>query len=80
MSVQPNERIPDQTTHRSRLADGTDILECLIHLVEYDELWGHFEKLEKTGAAYMTELCDDSNERRGVGINRWACAMRDFCK
>ena len=38
MSVQPNERIPDQTTHRSRLADGTDILECLIHLVEYDEL------------------------------------------
>ena len=55
---------------------GTDILECVIHLVEYDELWGHFEKPEKTGAAYMTELCENSNERRGVGINRWACYAR----
>ena len=28
----------------------------------------------------MTELCDDSVERRSIGINRWACALRDFCK
>ena len=27
----------------------------------------------------MTELCDESEERRGVGINRWSCALRDFC-
>ena len=28
----------------------------------------------------MTELCDDTVERRSIGINRWACALRDFCK
>ena len=48
--------------------------------MEYDELWANFKKPQKTGAAYMTELCDDTVERRSIGINRWACALRDFCK
>ena len=50
------------------------------HTMEYDELWAQFKKPQKTGAAYMTELCDDTVERRSIGINRWACALRDFCK
>ena len=50
------------------------------HHMEYDELWANFKKPLKTGGAYMTELCDDTVERRSIGINRWACAMRDFCK
>ena len=50
------------------------------HEMEYDELWTNFKQPLKSGAAYMTELCDDTSERRGIGINRWAVAMRDFCK
>ena len=34
----------------------------------------------KSGAKYMTELCDPSSERQGVGINRWLDAVKKYCQ
>ena len=50
------------------------------HTMKYEDLWKNLNVPMKTGAAYATELCDASDERRGVGINRWAVCMRDFLK
>ena len=50
------------------------------HTMKFDDLWKNMSMPMKTGAAYATELCDASDERRGVGINRWAVCMRDFLK
>ena len=34
----------------------------------------------KSGAMYSTELASTSEERRGIGINRWLYALVAFCK
>ena len=34
----------------------------------------------KSGAQYMTELCDEAADRRGVGLNRWLQVVLNFCK
>ena len=44
------------------------------------ELWGLCNVAQKTGAIYATELCSDSEERRGVGINRWLQSQIQFAE
>ena len=36
-----------------------------------EKVWDSFSTPQKTGAKYMTELCSNEKERRGVGINRF---------
>jgi len=43
-------------------------------------VWEQLNKPQKTGAKYMTELCVDEVERRGVGINRFLHAMLGYCE
>ena len=45
-----------------------------------EEVWKNMCMPLKSGAVYMTELCDSTAERRGVGINRWLHAMKLFCE
>ena len=42
-------------------------------------LWEHFCKPLKSGACWMTELCDQTAERRGIGLNRWLLAVKEYC-
>ena len=42
-------------------------------------LWEHMSKPLKSGACWMTELCDVSAERRGIGLNRWLLAVKEYC-
>ena len=42
------------------------------------ELRGVCNVAQKTGAIYATELASDSDERRGVGINRWLQSQTQF--
>ena len=44
------------------------------------EVWRNFCEPLKSGAEYMTELCANDHERRGVGINRWLHAMVMYCE
>jgi len=44
------------------------------------DVWKHMSKPLKTGAAYMTELADESDERRGTGLNRWLQIVLGYCK
>ena len=43
-------------------------------------VWEAFNQPQKTGAIYMTELCSQQVERRGVGINRMLHALKTFCE
>ena len=43
-------------------------------------VWEAFNQPQKTGAMYMTELCSQATERRGVGINRVLHALKTFCE
>ena len=43
-------------------------------------VWEAFNQPQKTGAMYMTELCSQATERRGVGINRMLHAVKLFCE
>ena len=36
-----------------------------------EKVWDSFSSPQKTGAKYMTELCSNERERRGVGIIRF---------
>ena len=44
------------------------------------DMWVHMSQPLKSGAAYMSELCSDQAERRGIGLNRWLHAMVSFCQ
>ena len=44
---------------------------CKFFRLDEGDVWKHMNAELKTGAQYMTELCDESTERRGIGINRW---------
>ena len=43
-----------------------------------EKVWDSFSSPQKTGAKYMTELCSNERERRGVGINRFLHAMISY--
>ena len=43
------------------------------------EVWKNFCQPLKSGGLYMTELCSKEAERRGIGINRWLHAVRQYC-
>ncbi|CAK0835759.1 unnamed protein product, partial [Prorocentrum cordatum] len=43
------------------------------------EPWGSCKVEQKTGAIYATELASDSDERRGVGIDRRLQSRMQFC-
>ena len=43
------------------------------------DLWAHMSKPLKSGAKYMTEPCDESAERRGIGLNRWLLSVKEYC-
>ena len=45
-----------------------------------DKVWDSFSQPQKTGAKYMTELCSDEKERRGIGINRFLHAVISYCE
>ena len=45
-----------------------------------EEVWQHLNAPLKSGAEYMTELCDGTAERRGVGLNRWLHAVKVYCE
>ena len=49
-------------------------------VMELEELWSHLQKPQRSGAAYMTELVDPGDERRGIGINRWLGALVEYCQ
>ena len=49
-------------------------------VMDLEELWSHLQKPQRSGAAYMTELVDPGDERRGVGINRWIGALVEYCQ
>ena len=49
-------------------------------IVSTSKLWEGLNEELKSGALYGSELCDKDEERRGVGINRWASVLRDFLK
>ena len=55
--------------HENNMARSTD-----------KKLWLEMKKELKSGAKYMSELCDQRAERRGVGANRWLYAMVEFCR
>ena len=44
------------------------------------DMWVHMSQPLKSGAAYMSELCSDQAERRGIGLNRWLHAMVSYCQ
>ena len=46
--------------------------------LEDNGVWKHMNCALKSGAPYMTELCDQSAERRGVGINRWLQVLNEY--
>ena len=46
--------------------------------LEDEGVWKHMNYALKTGAQYMIELCDESPERRGVGINRWLQVLNEY--
>ena len=43
-----------------------------------EKVWDSFSSPQKTGAKYMTELCSNEKERRGVGINRFLHAVISY--
>ena len=45
-----------------------------------EKVWESFAKPQKSGAKYMTELCSDEKERRGIGINRFLHAVISYCE
>ena len=45
-----------------------------------EKVWDSFSSPQKTGAKYMTELCSNEKERRGVGINRFLHAVISYCE
>ena len=44
------------------------------------DMWVHMSQPLKSGAAYMSELCSDQAERRGIGLNHWLHAMVSYCQ
>ena len=46
--------------------------------LEDEGVWKHMNYALQTGAQWMTELCDESHERRGVGINRWLQVLNEY--
>ena len=46
--------------------------------LEDSGVWKHMNCELKSGALFMTELCDQSHERRGVGINRWLQVLNEY--
>ena len=50
------------------------------HRMPHEKVWEEMSKPLKTGAKYMTELCSDNVERRGVGINRFEQTLVEFLK
>ena len=43
-------------------------------------VWEAFNQPQKIAAMYMTELCSQETECRGVGINRMPHALKSYCE
>ena len=44
------------------------------------QVWTQMQEPLKSGALWMSEMCSNEPERRGVGINRFIHAMKSFCE